>query len=442
MRSQLRLHILLVLLAIVCTSAAWADIQMTAYGAVGDGVTDDTVAVQTALTACSDASDRCVVPEGKTFAITNRLFMWGGASLYAVNKADGLTFNGDGTNLVNIGISALLTSASVWTGTISHLTFTVTGGSGGRILYFWRTNGGTVTDTAFNVDTFSYSATSSGNNQAYLANCESNAYSATNPCVRRNLTVTDNTITADATNLGSEGFGFGWFDQVTIDGNEIIGVGDDPIGLHFCSNSRVTNNTMSSSDGRLFVANSWNIYVAGNVVQRKPRPSTGTHYQGIALVYIGFETAGDNSYPPPENITVLGNRLSYAAGSIDLGTGIYLYGIRSSYIANNQVIKASTGDGPPVGLYLLPWMFTGTWTDPSGLDPTDTGRVHSNLISNNKLSNGLILQSTGSCDDYVGMVGVTRNSTDTDNLHCGLSNTGTYQPMSGDPAATRAVRIP
>jgi len=434
----------LVSVVLSIATPAYADVQMTAYGAVGDGVTDDTAAVQTALTACSDASDRCVVPAGKTFAITDRLFLWGGASLYAVNKEDGLTFNGNGTNLVNIGISALLTPAAVWTGTISHMTFTVTGqpGDGGRILFFWRTNGGTVTDVVFNPQSYVYGPTSSGNNNTYLANCESNAYSDTNPCVRRNLTITYNTVDANSTAIGSEGFGLGWFDTAEIAHNTISTVGDDPIGMHFSRNLTIHDNVMSSVDGRLFLANVKDSRIYNNRATRVASFIDGWH-AGVALLYVGFETTATNSYPAPTNITIVNNKFIYPVGSIDNGAAMYLYGIRSSYIARNRVYNYSATLGNTVGLHLLPRPMTGTWTDPDGIDPTTVGRVHSNVIQNNSFSSGTValsMQMTGNCADHTGKLGLYNNVSSSSTFYCGYGNIGAYQSTSGDPAATRAVR--
>ena len=431
------------LIACLLPSLSWAaDVLLTADGAVGDGVTDDTTNVQTTLTTCSTNGDRCVVPSGKTFKITNRLFMWGAGSLYAETKTDGLTFDGTGTNLVNFGLSAMNVSADVWTGTVSHMTFTVTGGAGGRILFFWRTNGATVTDNIFTVGATAYSATSSGNNQPYLNDCEANAYSATNPCVRRNITITNNLITGTGTDLGSEGFGLGHFDGAIIDNNDVRAVGDDPIALHFCTNSRVTNNRVSSLDGRVFIVNSRNVLVASNRISRTPRVSTGTFYAGIALLYIGFEDTATNSYSAPTNITVHNNKLIYPVGAIDSGAAIYLYGLRSSYVANNRIYNDSS-TLTAQGIYLLPFPFVGVWTDPDGIDPTTVGRVHDNLIENNSTTHGMVSRPmimTGNCADHVGTLGLRNNQALSFSFYCGFANIGAYQSTSGDPAATRAVR--
>lgn len=50
-------------------------------GAIGDGVVDDTAAVQTALTECSNNGLTCVVPANTKLLVTNAVYMWGGANI-------------------------------------------------------------------------------------------------------------------------------------------------------------------------------------------------------------------------------------------------------------------------------------------------------------------------------------------------------------------------
>lgn len=431
-------HMIVVLLLFILGNTGRAlasDIPITSYGAIGDGVTDDTANVQRAFDACSNEGARCVVPFGKTFKITNRLFMWGEAGIFCQTPTDGFSFNGNGTNLINFGLRAMTVPATVWSGTLQGCTYKVTGqpGGGGRILFFWRTDGATITQNTFLTGPYAYGPTSSGNNQAYVQNCEANAYSLTNPCVRRNITITRNTVIATADNLGSEGVGLGLFDNALIEDNDIRGVGDDPIGIHFSTNIRILNNRISSTDGRVFVSNSRNVIIEDNHIARAARVSDGKFFKGIALIYIGFEHGLTSNLSAPVDITIVRNVLTYPVGAIDAGASIYLYGVRQTYVAYNQIYSYSTTQPTIQGIYILPFPFSGTWTDPDGIDPSHVARVHAVTLHNNSTTSGpvgLSMIMSGNCVDYVGPLTLTNNRASRFQFYCGYVSTGVYQPIT------------
>ena len=82
MRNPVLLLPLLLLLIFYSPSAltiATAGIPITKYGTKGDGITDDTVLVQKALSYCSDNGITCTVPANRRFLIREPLFLWGGS---------------------------------------------------------------------------------------------------------------------------------------------------------------------------------------------------------------------------------------------------------------------------------------------------------------------------------------------------------------------------
>jgi hypothetical protein len=382
------------------------------FGAKGDGITDDTAALQKALTLCSTRGWRCKIPGGKEFLVKAPLFMWGNASLEGQGETSSIAFDAPGAPyLFNIGISGRNRVERTFNGRITGVKFKINGGQGGRIIYFWRTNGAEIADNVFDVDRYIYSATSSGNDQRWLG--------SVSDYVRKNVVIRGNIIKAKVTNEGSEGIGLGHFDGALIEGNKVIGVGDDPIGIHFSRNIRILNNDVKSVDGRIYVSNSKNVVIAHNRAERMASGLDGRFYQGIALIYIGFETFEANGFAAPTNISIHHNTLVFPEGSIDGGGVIYLYGLRNVSIEHNRVINDSSGV-KAAGLRLLPAIFSGPWRDPDRIDPPRVARVWGVTITGNTLDgkHPLPMLMTGKCADFMGPVVITGNVASDFNFYC------------------------
>lgn len=381
------------------------------HGAVGDGVVDDTVAVQETLNACSYDGGTCRLPSGYTFRITAPLYLWGASSL---SGSATLLFDGVLTPyLVNAGIRGPQQLEAPFSGAVRDVTFRVKNGPGGRVLYFWRTDGALIDGNTFDVGSLAYSATSSGNDNNVVANAFVNM-------VRRRITLTNNRMFATATNVGSEGFGLVWFQGGTVAHNVVRGVGDDPIGMHFCTDFRIIGNDVESVDGRIFLASCKRLYVAQNRHTRVRSPRTNQAHAGISLLYIGFESLkGGNAYPAPTDIEVVGNTLTYSEGAVDNGAAIYLYGCRGVTLDGNTIHNAST-TVTASGVHILPAKFQQAWTDPDGLDGTMTARTHAVAVRGTR-SVGVVplgVKMTGNCVDHVGPIVVESNVAGSFDLYC------------------------
>ena len=418
------------LIPVPSAGASNAPVSVADHGAVGDGVVDDTVAVQSALTECSQNRRTCLLPTGKVYKITSPLFMWGEANLFSwqtTSTAFGeLAFSaGAAPYLFHIGISAINTPEQPWSGTIKNIRLRVVGGTAwGRILYFWRVNGGVVTGTVGEVGTYPYSLTSSGNDNAYLSG---------NDAIRKNITISNNVFHSTGGDLGSEGIGMGSCDGLVIDSNTITGVGDDVIGVHYCRNVVIRDNTLSSTDGRIFVVNSVNVKIHDNLHTRVPRLDTGAYVSGIALLYVGHEMHSTSGFYAPENVDVRGNTLIYPPGSLDAGGAITLYGARTVNVIGNTIINNSSLVTAH-GIYTAPWDYSeGTWTDPTGLDG-QTARMRDITIAGNQLVGAypLPISQTGAAASYLGTYTVALNvakgiGVSSTNRHIGMNFTG--QPV-------------
>lgn len=378
------------------------------FGGVGDGVANDTTAIRDAFAYCSENNTVLALPYGKSYRITGPLYLWGGGSVFGPGE---LVFDDPSeAYLIAVGLSTKLVSAVKWTGEVAFVKFRVTngidgtGGSTGRIFFFFRTEGAKLHDCYFDVGPWAYSATSSGNNANWLAG-EGNY-------IRSTISVYNNRIDATSQELGSEGYGFGQFDGIELYNNRAFGVGDDPVGIHYCTNVVVRDNYLSSVDGRIYVSQSQGVEIYRNLHERIGSRSDGTFHEGIALIYVGFELyANPVQKAAPEDIHIHDNVLRYRPGAIDAGSAIYLYATRATIVEDNTVITDASGVTAAACL-LLPAALTGTsWVDPSGLDPVDKARVYETTIRRNRAigayPRGMLM--TGAGADFIGPVSITDN---------------------------------
>ena len=109
-------------------------IDVSAFGAVGNGLVDDTKALQKALTKCSMRNLVCKVPRGKNFLVRAPLYVWGGAQIIGEDGTGRFTFNApDVPYLVNVGIRARKTPETPFSGRMAKIRFVKSGGKEGRI---------------------------------------------------------------------------------------------------------------------------------------------------------------------------------------------------------------------------------------------------------------------------------------------------------------------
>ncbi|MES2406651.1 MAG: hypothetical protein V4528_04925 [Pseudomonadota bacterium] len=416
------LIVVIILFQYICAAAAVEDIRLSqkaieidplSYGAKGDGVTDDTESLQRAFNVCSRKGLICKIPGGRNFLVTSPLFLWGQASIEGDKTKGIITFNVKSSPyLLNIGISGRKKLAEPFSGNISGVHFKVIGGNEGRIIFFWRTDGAQILNNTFDVGRYAYSATSSGNDNNWVVNGFQNL-------IRKNISIIGNKIVASSNDSGSEGIGLGNFDGALISGNTIIGVGDDPIGIHFCKNIKILNNELKSVDGRLFVVNSSNVEIAYNNIERMRSLKDNKFYTGISLLYVGFETLNKNEFSAPTNIDIHNNYLYYPPGAIDQGAAIYLYGTREAVVKLNSVVNDSA-TVTATALHLLPATFTGLWRDPDHVDHSNIARVRDVVITNN-VSKGkypLEMIMSGNCIDYDGRINVNNNTASGFKFYC------------------------
>lgn len=394
-------------------------VLVTEFGVVGDGRADDTRNFQRALNACSIKNIECTIPENKKVRITKPIYIWGNSSLYGERGAEILPDMQDLTDryVVNLGISGKHAPEKPFLGYIGNITFRPISGPSdkwlkdktpiaGRVIQIWRAENAGITNNTFHLGAFHYGATASHNNRFWLKGRP----------IKKQLTISGNTINATSGSHGMEGIGISNAEMITISNNHIKGVGDDVIGVHFCNNVKIVENQAEGVDGRIFLSNSRNILVKDNVISRGPSPLDGQYKKGVALIYVGFEFPARVREPKPMNTQIINNTLIYPDNAIDGGATINIRGAENTLISGNTIINNS----PMVkahGIWVAPW------EDPkirSIVVNQTTYPIIGARIVNNKLIGKYPLKivQTGRCIGYVGQVQITGNLAKIGRLSC------------------------
>ena len=292
------------------------------YGARGDGVTDDTEAVQAAFN-----SGEFIVLNNK-YKITNTLFIDG-------NK----TIIGKGTiysylpavetdeYLILLGATSLGVAGEVFRGTIDGINFEIHNGNYNVVIGGYNSDNTVIRNCTFDCQNgnvknkvifFGNNATvvpNNSQNKNYLIdNCyfifDSTPTTAQNPC---------------------ENIGIELRKNVTISNNTVVH-GIDDMGIHQCANVNIIGNRLIENfQSRIFVSNSYDVNIVDNLIQ----VAAAGICQGIQVCY---ETTY-NSIPTVRNFHIEGNTVDYSENTDSNTTyGIRLQGLVDSIVTNNNLI--------------------------------------------------------------------------------------------------------
>lgn len=389
------------------TGISRAALTPSDFGAVGNGSTNDTGAIQAAFTYCSNYGRTLQLPVNAIYRVTSPLFMWGDACVVGVDD-NSAGFNFDLASnypyVVNFGISAFKSGATnylqtSWDGVFENCFCNIVNSVGaGRLLYFWRTNRAELLALSFSLGNAMYSATSSGNDENYV-------YQSSQNCIRKSLTIKHCEVSATADSSGSEGFGIKDFTGADLIHNKVSGVGDDMIGVHNCTKVRIIENELAGVDGGVFLSATRDFSILSNKVSRMAQVGTGTWFAGAGLMALTWETFNDVTGYANSGGIVDGNTLIYPAGSIDTVGAFKVYGPRDTTLTNNTVVCNASGSAPN-SYYWQPADFTGSnWTDPTGIDPPGlVAKVHElNLFGNESVGDyARPMTMTGAGGKYAG----------------------------------------
>ena len=356
-----------------------------AYGAVGDGVTDDTTAVQDCFTAAGNATgfarSGALVMLSQSYRITRNLYGFGAT-----------TFEGPGELVIdadmsladghaywwNMGIKAKAGAKSKWTGRMS-----VNVRATNNAVYERTVNLHYAEDCEITRCRFDLTAMPLGGIEypgGAVVGYDNSAW-CINPS-RKLVKITENTfIAAQTAALGSEGIGIGPAKYVWVLDNYVYGFGDDPIAIHAVDHFTVRGNRCFTPDGRLIIRSSRWGTVADNHLERIANPN-GTYTSGGGLLEFNLYAAG--SWPASTAVTVSNNYLHLPAGVTGPTYMMRVKGIRDCQVVGNE-LHSDSPDTSVAGIVVEAETLDG-WIDPTGVDTGGVAKLYALRVDGNYVS--------------------------------------------------------
>lgn len=344
------------------------------FGVVGDGVADDSAALQAAFDAAS-GSGALVLPPG-TYRITSNLYLFGRLDLIAHGDAtillDADLTLADGVEYwINAGIPSKGGTPATWTGRIEGVNFALSADANVQRML----NVHVGLDWRLDRCTFDLTAVGARGTIGALG-CYNNSAWCAAPSRQHGRITACRFLASQRFNPGSEAIGIGNASFLWVEDNYINGFGDDGIGLHTCTDFVVARNRVYVPDGRIYCSGPRRGRVQDNYVQRIANPDN-TWAGGGALMHFEIESVGQ---PAPTDLIVTGNRLVHGAGIPSTTYGLRLRGVRNALVADNSIHDDS---GHGIGITIEGQIAPAGWTDPDGLDNDGNARVRALRVVDN-----------------------------------------------------------
>jgi hypothetical protein len=380
-------------------------VTLEQYGAVGDGVQDDSKALQTAI-----SSGKTILVSDKTYVINNNIYLYGNASIVgkakSVFKINNDLSNADGKKFwFAIGITGKAASVRTWGGKITSITFT---GSENAVFNYcinlFNADGGTISNCVFDWKGLSLSGVK-GDPRGLSIESVNNASWCRSSNVK-NMEIFQNKVLHKEDASGCEGIGISNGFNIKIHDNYVYGVADDAIAVHNTDGFEITNNKCYSTQGRIMMENSKNGVVKGNYVERIPRQISGGFNGGGALCMVEIGLANKNAYKP-SNIQIINNYFKLPDG---IPSPTYM--LRAMAV-DNCVISGNTFE----------------CNTKNGVSAIEIGMGNLRLITNNKRAAGM---SSMQVNDFISPSNVTvTNNTCTGSHALGIYETGPKSNFKG-----------
>lgn len=349
-----------------------------AYGAAGDGVTDDSAEVQAAFTAAGNDPLPARVQLDKSYRVTTNLYGFGtttfegGGELVVdadLSLSDGIAY------WWNMGIKSKGGTRSTWSGRMSVNIRATVNAVYERTINLHLAEDCTITRCRFDLTAMTTIGIEypGGAIVGY-----DNSGWCTNPS-RRRVWITENTFLANQTAaIGSECVGIGPAQHVWILDNYTHGFGDDPIAIHAVDHFTVRGNRCFSRDGRLIIRSSrWGV-VSDNHLERIANPN-GTFASGGGLFEFNLYDAG--SWHASTGVVVKDNYLHLPAGVTGPTYMMRAKGIRDCTISGNE-FHSDSPDTTVAALTVEAEPLAG-WVDPAGVDTDAIAKVYKLRVTGN-----------------------------------------------------------
>ena len=257
-----------------------AAVNVKDFGAVGDGVTDDTAAIQAAIDSIT--SGTIFVPKG-TYKITSNIFLGGRKSLQGEDKyLSNFLFDiaaGSGnanTYVFVLGTNSYGVAATAWEGHIADMGFKASDNADFQRALFVISCGiseirNCIWDMTNNIATgFAQGGPiESGNNVAWATGG-----------IHTQLKLVDCIARLNHGFGASEGFGLSLFDNAEMVRCRVFGCADDVFAMHECTRARIIDCVGFAITGRILNDACDDFAAVGNTITKISDPHTGTWHTG------------------------------------------------------------------------------------------------------------------------------------------------------------------
>jgi len=343
-----------------------APLNVKDFGATGNGVTDDTTAIQAAFTAASTGGDKVVFPEG-TYIVSDNLFIYGDASIIGSGKGSVIKLNDLPSNIYWIVCgSAGWGGLSVpFTGVIEDITFDVPSSLANPIniaLYLGSVDGAALRNVQVNSNGKCTNKAFGGinNNDAIVS-----------PTRQRLLL--ENCVVNNAETTDGESFGFDDTERITLRNCSVFGESGDDMGLHGCTHGVIDGAYIEAETARIYVSDSSNTKITNSTIKYVHEDS------GMGII-VECESIANDSVNT--DITIANNTVIYTdtvTGPVAT-YGIRIQGARDVVVSGNRLInESSVACG---NLYVEKQTLAG-WEDPTELDDDDYPQPRTIVIDGN-----------------------------------------------------------